>query len=114
MVPRVTAEIDAMPDARRDDLTEQEQVAATDASRIAELLVTVEALETANAKLLAEKDNLGVWLPLKAAAADAGVPYETARSWAAAKKIESRRDGGRVFVGVNSLIDRLKRLGRRS
>jgi len=81
---------------------------------VAELLVTVEALQIANAKLLAEKGDPGVWLPLKAAAADAGVPYETARSWAATKKIESRRDGGRVFVGVNSLIDRLKRLGRRS
>jgi len=106
-----------MPIAHRidpiDPPTTTEPPAGTDA-RIAELLVTVEALETANAKLLAEKDNLGVWLPLKAAAADAGVPYETARSWAATKKIESRRDGGRVFVGVNSLIDRLKRLGRRS
>src|SRR3979490_2928945 len=88
--------------------------AATDASRIVELLATIAALRDYNEKLLAEKDDPGVWLPLKAAAADAGVPYETARSWAAANKIESRRDGGRVFVGVNSLIDRLKRLGRRS
>jgi hypothetical protein len=110
MVPRVTAEIDAMPDARRDDLTEQEQVAATDASRIAELLVTVEALETANAKLRAERrPSVPEWMALKS------VPrgpysYEAVRQWCVAGLIIAEKRRGRRFVQVGSMVDRLKEL----
>src|SRR5882672_2171023 len=77
-------------------------------------------LQAANARMQAEidalrseKDAPGAWLPLNVAAFDANVPYQTAQGWAAKKKIASRRDGGRVFVTVDSLIDRLKRFGRR-
>jgi hypothetical protein len=57
----------------------------------------------------AERD-APVWLPLKRAAGVAGVPYETARAWAAAGWIESDKDGGRVIVNVTDLIARCARL----
>jgi hypothetical protein len=47
-----------------------------------------------------------VWLPLKTAAIDAGVEYETARVWAARGLIKSDKDGGRVIVEMGSLIAR--------
>ncbi|SFJ68917.1 hypothetical protein SAMN05216525_13213 [Bradyrhizobium sp. Gha] len=40
------------------------------------------------------------WLPLKAAAHDAGVKYETARVWAESGFIEARRDGKRWLVNL--------------
>jgi hypothetical protein len=43
------------------------------------------------------------WLPLKAAAIDAGVKYETARTWAESGLIEARRDGKRWLVNLTSL-----------
>jgi hypothetical protein len=46
------------------------------------------------------------WLPLKAAAIDAGVEYENARSWADAGLIKGYKSGGRVVVELNSLIAR--------
>jgi hypothetical protein len=79
------------------------------------LQATIEALRIDNEMLrakLAARDE-AVWLPLKAAAIDASLPYETARAWAAAGLIESDRDGGRIFVNATNLFDRLKRLGRR-
>ena len=50
------------------------------------------------------------WLPLKAAAHDAGVKYETARKWAERGLIEARREGKRWFVNVVSLQARKERL----
>lgn len=43
------------------------------------------------------------WLPLKAAAHDAGVEYETARKWAERGLIEARRDGKRWLANLISL-----------
>jgi len=43
------------------------------------------------------------WLPLKAAAHDAGMKYETARTWAERGLIEARRDGARWIVNLVSL-----------
>jgi len=50
-------------------------------------------------------------LPLKAAAHDAGVKYETARVWAKRGLIEARREGKRWLVNVVSLKARKERLG---
>jgi len=49
------------------------------------------------------------WLPLKAAAHDAGVNYETARVWAKRGLIEARRDGKRWLVNLVSLKARKER-----
>ena len=46
------------------------------------------------------------WLPLKAAAHDAGVKYETARVWAESGFIEARRDGKRWLVNLVTLTAR--------
>jgi hypothetical protein len=69
----------------------------------AELLALVEKLRADNARWRAASAP-HVWLPLKQAAYDAGVPYETARAWAAAERFESYKQGGRVIANVTSLI----------
>jgi hypothetical protein len=51
---------------------------------------TVAELEARVAQL---EQPAALWLPLKAAAIDAGVKYETARKWAERGLIEARRDG---------------------
>ena len=43
------------------------------------------------------------WLPLKTAAHDAGVEYETTRKWAERGLIEARRDGKRWLINLISL-----------
>jgi hypothetical protein len=50
------------------------------------------------------------WLPLKAAAHDAGVKYETTRVRAERGPIEARRDGKRWYVNLISLVARKQRL----
>ena len=49
------------------------------------------------------------WLPLKAAAHDADVKYETARKWAERGQIEARREGKRWLVNLVSLKARKDR-----
>jgi len=71
-------------------------------------------LERENAELrarLAPDDD--VFVPLKMAI-PAGFTYETIRSWAHAGLIASRREGGRISIGLHSLNERLARLNRRS
>ncbi len=71
-------------------------------------------LERENAELrarLAPDDD--VFVPLKAAIPP-GFTYETIRSWANNGLIASRREGGRISVGLRSLKERLARLNRRS
>ena len=51
-----------------------------------------------------------IWLPLKAAAHDVGVKYETARKWAERGLIEARREGKRWVANVVSLKARKERL----
>jgi hypothetical protein len=60
---------------------------------IAELNVRVAQLEQPPAQ----------WLPLKAAAHDAGVKNETTRKWAKRGLIEARRDGKRWLINLISL-----------
>jgi hypothetical protein len=55
----------------------------------------------------------GRWLPLKAAAYEAGVPYENARQWAVRGWIEARREGKRWSANVISLKARKGRLAGR-
>jgi hypothetical protein len=69
-------------------------------------------LERENAELRARLDQ-DVFVPLKAAI-PTGFTYETIRTWAHAGLIASRREGGRISVGLHSLNERLARLRRRS
>ena len=73
---------------------------------IAALQQTVARLEARVAQL---EQPPAQWLPLKAAAHDAGVKYETARKWAERGLIEARRDGERWFVNVVGLRTRKER-----
>ena len=73
---------------------------------IAALQRTVAALEERVAQL---EQPPAQWLPLKAAAHDAGVAYETARVWAKRGLIEARRDGERWIVNLLSLKARKER-----
>src|SRR5258706_13692904 len=99
-----------MPDARRDDLTEQ--VAAPEhPADVAYLLAVVAKLTRERDALLATKAER--WLPLKVAAIDAAVEYETARTWAARDLIKARKDGGRVFVELGRLISRRMLVARK-
>jgi len=74
---------------------------------IAALQRMVAALEARVAQLEAPT---AIWLPLKAAAHDAGVKYETARKWAERGLIEARREGKRWVANVVSLKARKERL----
>jgi len=68
---------------------------------------TVAILEARVAQLEAPP---AIWLPLKAAAHDAGVAYETARVWAERGLIEARREGKRWLVNMSSMMARKERL----
>jgi hypothetical protein len=70
-------------------------------------------LERENAELRARLDQPDDFVPLKTAI-PAGFTYETIRSWAHAGLIASRREGGRISIGLRSLNERLARLNRRS
>jgi hypothetical protein len=98
------------------DRLEATMTEAADPPLVGDLLATIEALRVDNealrAKLVAR--DTAVWLPLKKAAGEVKMPYETARAWAAAGLIESDKDGGRVVVNVTDLLARLLRLGLRS
>jgi hypothetical protein len=72
----------------------------TESRIIANLTETIARLEARVAKL---EQPPAQWLPLKAAAHDCGVEYETARTWAVGSLIEARREGARWFVNVVSL-----------
>jgi hypothetical protein len=74
---------------------------------IAALQHTVARLEARVAQL---EQPAAQWLPLKAAAHDAGVKYETARVWAERGLIEARREGKRWLINVVSLKARKERL----
>jgi hypothetical protein len=93
-----------------DDLNEA--LPGTDASSESE---TIAELRATNARLAARVAELELpperWAPLKTAAIDCGVEYETLRSWAVAGFITARREGGRWFVNVPSVQARQPRLG---
>jgi hypothetical protein len=74
---------------------------------IAGLRATIAALNARIAELELPPER---WAPLKSAAYDCGVEYETARSWAVSGLITARRERGRWFVDVSSLQARLLRL----
>jgi hypothetical protein len=74
---------------------------------IAALQRTVAALEERVAQL---EGPPAQWLPLKAAAHDASLTYETARVWAKRGLIEARPEGGRWLANVVSLKNRKERL----
>jgi hypothetical protein len=77
---------------------------------IAALQHTVARLEARVAQL---EGPPAQWLPLKAAAHDANVKYETARVWAERGLIEARRDSRRWLANVVSLKARKERLAGR-
>jgi hypothetical protein len=67
----------------------------------------IAALQADNWRLISEKAARGappkVWLPLKAAASDAGADYENARYWCEHGVIVAEKRGGRWFVRMDSL-----------
>jgi hypothetical protein len=87
-----------------------ESPAADQHAAVAALHRTVTDLEARVAQL---EQPPAQWLPLKAAAHDAGVRYETARVWAERGLIEARREGKRWLVNVVSLKARKERLAGR-
>jgi len=99
------------PDADADPVAVEPQGDGVEFPQPAEYPAVVAYLLAVVAKLTRERDealakNAERWLPLKVAAIDAAVEYETARTWAARGLIKARRDGGRVFVELSSLIAR--------
>jgi hypothetical protein len=95
-----------------DDLPEAVPVAVPDApiesQTISELRATVAQLTARVAELELPPER---WAPLKAAAFDCGVEYETLRSWAVAGLVEARREGARWYVNIVSVRARQRRLG---
>ena len=81
-------------------VSDQQAAIAALQRTVAELAARVGQLEAPTA----------IWLPLKAAAHDAGVKYETARKWAERGLIEARREGKRWVANVVSLKARKERL----
>ena|SRR5436190_24393903 len=75
--------------------------------REANLLQTISQLEARIAEL---ERPAALWMPLKAAALDCNVKYETARTWAVSGLIEARREGKRWFVNAASLRTRVQLL----
>ncbi|MGO9682360.1 MAG: hypothetical protein ACLPTZ_07185 [Beijerinckiaceae bacterium] len=106
-----------LPEAKRAQTRAVETPAAdeTAAAKLDRALAAVDRLERENAELRARlaPDPDDVFVPLKAAI-PAGFSYETIRSWVHAGFIASRREGGRISVGVRSLNERLARMNRRS
>jgi hypothetical protein len=92
------------PDAATETPSDDHQAAIAALQRtVAELEARVAQLEQPPAR----------WLPLKAAAHDASVEYETARQWAERGLIEARRDGKRWLVNVVGLKARKELLTRK-
>ncbi|WBL76028.1 hypothetical protein I3J27_23695 [Bradyrhizobium xenonodulans] len=91
----MTAISSAMPKAADDPAADRDPHAA-----INELKQTIAVLAARVTQLEQTPEE---WLPLKAAAHDADVVYETARLWAKAGLIQARRVGKRWFVNVASL-----------
>lgn len=87
-------------------LSEDSETPVDHDSAIAALQWTVAQLEARLAKL---EQPAALWLPLKAAAHDAGVKYETARTWAESGLIEARREGKRWLANLHSLRARRER-----
>jgi hypothetical protein len=85
--------------------------------QVSDSQAAIAALERTLAELEARVAQLegppAQWLPLKTAAYDAGVKYETARVWAERGLIEARREDKRWFVNVVSLKARKERLAGR-
>jgi hypothetical protein len=81
--------------------------------------IELAALRLSNAALVARVAELEAappetWLALKAAAHDSNMIYETLRSWAVNGLITARREGdGRLFVDIESVKARQRRLGAR-
>ncbi|WP_291710933.1 hypothetical protein [Bradyrhizobium sp.] len=77
------------------------------ASEAGDYQAAIAALQRMAAELAARVAQLeqppASWLPLKAAAIDAGVEYETARQWVVRGLVEGRREGERWLVNVVSL-----------
>jgi hypothetical protein len=78
--------------------------------REANLLQTIAQLEARIAEL---ERPAALSMPLKAAALDCNVKYETARIWAVSGLIEARREGKRWLVNVVSLRTRVQLLLQR-
>jgi hypothetical protein len=83
---------------------------------IAGLLKLVAELQADNARLRARHPAAPPppeWMTIKRAADRAGISYEGMRLWVHRQLVESRREGGLIFVNVASLDERLRRVGRR-
>jgi hypothetical protein len=74
------------------------------------MLVELQRENAALRAKLAEIEAPTEWKPLKAAAFVTGQRYETLRRWSRAGKIISEKKDGRVFVDIDSVHARLKRL----
>jgi hypothetical protein len=107
---------DAMAQAERNDPKPApvEPPMRTDAPPVAELLATIAALEADNARLRARHQVAPPpeWMAIKRAADRAGISYEGMRLWVHRKLVDSRRDGGSIFVNTASLDERLRQIGR--
>jgi hypothetical protein len=77
---------------------------------IAELLATVARLTARVAELELPPEN---FVPLKTAAFDCGMVYETLRAWCALGKVEARREGKLWLVNVTNVKERQRRRGQR-
>jgi len=78
----------------------------TEAQIIADLRETIVRLAARVAEL---EQPAAQWMPLKAAAHDCGLEYETVRTWAVAGLVEARREGKRWFIKLVSLRARQAR-----
>jgi len=91
-----------MSDSPQDSALRRENIA---------LHATVATLQADNARLLAMNGPLPPeWKPLKAVHRGT-FSYEAVRKWAIAGLIIAERRGGRWFVLVGSMVERLKALG---
>jgi hypothetical protein len=78
-------------------------------ARVAELQSQMQAERLAMAQRLAELEP-SVLIPLKTAAIDCDIAYETARRWCHAAAVTAERDHGRWFADPASLSARKRRL----